>query len=396
MRWSNFVRIVREMVAPHPRKRLLLARGFVVGSALLWLPTFSLLCGIFNNQALLAQSWESAATSAPTSVPTQAPGKTPAIAPRAVGAPALTRERLAIVDRQIAVAPITAIRFENIEGAPVRVLNATVKIVSVNDELLITPPVLSLINDTGKRITTLRAGLSASSQFDDNSELQVEIAPRASYILQPDWRRWYTMVESIRPEELVARVVAVRFDDGSTWGNVLGVTSVHRPATTAALAPKIAAEVEDSSAPQPGDAQYIPARFINPEGAPLSIYRADTKADKPGPDATNGLVFGSGTASYLPVVTLTNKTDRRIVAIKLRFKADAESHSVTATRADIGPHGTYIFRRNSVMAGSPENMHVQVLGVEFADGSVWGSMNSEINARDLWIDVPVSFIKPHP
>ena len=58
MRWSNFVRIVKEMVAPHPRKQHSLAQGFVVGSALLWLPTFSLLCGIFNNQALLAQSWE--------------------------------------------------------------------------------------------------------------------------------------------------------------------------------------------------------------------------------------------------------------------------------------------------------------------------------------------------
>jgi hypothetical protein len=90
------------------------------------------------------------------------------------------------------------------------------------------------------------------------------------------------------------------------------------------------------------------------------------------------------------VITLSNVTGQRIVALKLRFKADDESQAVTAFRVTIEPHGTYTSSRNSVMSGNAERMRVQVLGVQFEDGSIWGAMNSNINARDAVVPIPDS------
>jgi hypothetical protein len=54
----------------------------------------------------------------------------------------------------------------------------------------------------------------------------------------------------------------------------------------------------------------------------------------------------------------------------------------------IEPHQSYVFRRTSVMLGTPVNMHVQILGVVFDDQSIWGSMNSSISTRDWWASTP--------
>ena len=35
--------------------------------------------------------------------------------------------------------------------------------------------------------------------------------------------------------------------------------------------------------------------------------------------------------------------------------------------------------------GEAEEMTVQLLGVRFADGSTWGTMDSTIDARDRWV-----------
>jgi hypothetical protein len=53
----------------------------------------------------------------------------------------------------------------------------------------------------------------------------------------------------------------------------------------------------------------------------------------------------------------------------------------------MGPHATAAFRWDTSLPGRPEDMRVQLLGVRFADGSTWGTLDSWIDARDEWIDI---------
>lgn len=297
------------------------------------------------------------------------------------GVPALTTEQASEIDRDVSTTPETVIPFENSASGPIRITRATLKIVRVGNELLITPPVLSLTNDTGKRITRLRVDLRAGQIFEDSVGFDVAIGPHDSYLLRPEWREWSNTVKSVRPDELTAKIIGVRFDDGGGWGNNDDLSLTPKPQTEGLLA-------DGSPLPDPSDAQYTPAKFINPNGAPVTVYEARTRTDKPVPNTNERTFFGQGDTSYLPVVTLINNSDERVVGIKLRFKADADSHAVKAIRVAIEPHASYIFAQNSIMAGRPENMHVQVLGVEFEDGRVWGSMDSWIDSRQLWVKVP--------
>ncbi len=130
--------------------------------------------------------------------------------------------------------------------------------------------------------------------------------------------------------------------------------------------------------------------FLNPAGAPLVIYTAKTRLiTRPDERPPSDFILDSrGEITHMPVVTLSNTTDRRIVAVKLRFKADADSHAVTVVNGAIEPRGTLVFTRNKAMSGSAREMKVQVLGVRFEDGSVWGSLDSRIDTRQTWLPVP--------
>lgn len=397
---ANVRQRVKDILAPQRRGAFSVLHRVVVGSTLIWLFVFSICFGALNNTDVRAQTLAITPTPGADSErdPAQAPKASATVSPRAIGDPGLTVEQEHDVARAINSAPETVIRSENLAGAPVHVSRATLKIVPVGGEWLITPPVLSMANNADKRITSVRVGLRAAESFSDSSEFRVDIAPHQTFVLRPDWRRWWNKVKSIRSEELVAEVTGVVFGDDSAWGDVSGLmnpwASPSASLRPVAQDPVLAGSPSTSLAGEQDGTRSIPAKFLNPEGAPLTIYRAETRADAPRSQETDGLLLSSGKASYLPVVTLTNETDQRIVAVKLRFKADADSHAVAARRISIEPHASYIFESNATIAGSPEEMHVQVLGVEFADGAVWGAMDSEVHSRDLWVDVPLAIKRP--
>jgi len=160
------------------------------------------------------------------------------------------------------------------------------------------------------------------------------------------------------------------------------------PRTYATPPPAAAAPASPSGSPRAaaqGSAilYYVPAKYINPDGAPLVIS-----------DASSGVIERGGGSGgkdliYLPQVRLTNDTNRRITAVKLRFKWDAPGvHAVTARVVSIEPRGSISFRNDMVVSGNPEQMKVQVVAVEFEDGGKWGSMNSMINSGPDWLPAP--------
>jgi len=120
----------------------------------------------------------------------------------------------------------------------------------------------------------------------------------------------------------------------------------------------------------------IPAEFRNPAGAPVVIEEAIVARED-----IDGNDIG------LPHVRLRNLTGRAVKDVKLRFKVNRESHAVSVLFAGLGPHATSSFRWSTWLEGRPEDMKVQLLGVRFADGTTWGTLDSWIDARDQWIPV---------
>jgi beta-lactamase regulating signal transducer with metallopeptidase domain len=258
--------------------------------------------------------------------------------------------------------PPVPVRFENADDAPVLVRAAETKLVPASGGLEhILPPVVTMENVTGRVVSEVRVSFGDDGAWRDVVPFPVTIAPRGRYVLRPDYRRWLNTRAAGKTTRLAVRVTGVTFADGGSWGQ------------RDRVAPEVAA---------PASGEEFPAGFENPPGAPLVVVDARSKA------------AGDGYAA-LPTVTVSNTTDRRIVVVKLRFKAGADAHAVTVQRVDIGPSGRHVFASDTTLAGSPDRVTVQVVGVEFENGDVWGLLDSTIDSR--WPDVPVpNAIRPKP
>ena len=133
-----------------------------------------------------------------------------------------------------------------------------------------------------------------------------------------------------------------------------------------------------------------PARYINPTGAPIVIASAWTASavDRSGQSEAERAFDRGHAVTMQPEVLLRNASRRAVVAIKLRFKADDASHAVTIVHARLAPGAEYLYARTMTMWGDPADMRVQVLGVQFADGGTWGSLDAAIDAGQEWIATP--------
>lgn len=318
----------------------------------------------------------------------------------------LSQEQAKQVGERLDKASEVLIQIENQNGSPLKITEARVKVIALEKELsargraeeLVSPSTIRLVNQTNARITFLRLSLKASNSWHDIVGFNVSIEPRAEYVLHPDWKKWSNTIEPGRAGSLVAQVVAVKFEDGKSWGRLDPRDDSQLIAPTAPTSSEEPTPQPDAPVAQTLQAttdeggKYFPSQFENLAGAPLIITEAHARQVALTDDMR---VFNnSREAASLPVVKLLNVTGRRVSALKLRFKADAESHAVTAFRVTIEPHGSYTFSRNSVMSGSAERMRVQVVGVQFEDGSVWGAMDSMIDARDAVVPVPNSISLP--
>jgi len=89
--------------------------------------------------------------------------------------------------------------------------------------------------------------------------------------------------------------------------------------------------------------------------------------------------------TLLPEVRLANRSGHRLVAVKLRYKAESESHAVSVFSTSLEPGATATLWKDFVMQGRAADMTVQVVGARFENGDVWGFMDSLIDARDAWV-----------
>ncbi len=372
--------------------------------------TLTLAATFFHSDAAFAQPPRSAVTASVVQPTEQtAPVLAGASTPQAQGQPVLSQEERDDLWRQVSAAEFVPTKFKNADDAPLIIMDSKIKVVPIGDNLeLVTAPVVALQNTSGRPINFLRLQLTISSEARDIVGFPVRILPNASFVLRPNERQWWNTVKRA-PKAIHTQIVGVRFDDGSTWGNVPYNENTPAIASAAPDAPPGSTEV--TATPSANEAppteppsslpigllahdrvEYAPAYYLNSTGAPLVIREAITPIIL---RAANNFLPDSNTA-YLPTVTLINTTAQRIVALKIRFKTKTDEHAVNAFRATIEPHSPFVYRPKPslYLSGKATDMRVQIIGVEFEDGSVWGSMNSRINTREEWIEVPQTIRRP--
>lgn len=320
--------------------------------------------------------------------------------------------------RALTVEPTVA-RFRNRLRAPVRIRYAEVRLVPDLGQGSVgaTTPELWLENrDPARRVSALLLAFDLPTTHD-RTWVEVSIAPAGSTRLRVDARHWAAVASPDEVEQLTVQIVGVRYSDGESWGAhddrtaheapavsatpaIPGVEAAPRAETAprAEAAPQVEAAPEDEPAlvapearpdpnaaprpwaePRPGRSGWIPARVRNPEGAPVLILEAGTPPHSAHPS-------GGRAMAGLPEVVIANRSTRTVVALRMRFKAEPEGHAVSSYKVAIPPGGTAIVHReNFEMWGTPAAMTVQLLGVRFADGSTWGTLDSTIDARDAWV-----------
>lgn len=355
--------------------------------------------------------------------------------PKAEGADAIDERWTA---KARSVEPTSA-RFRNRTDSPVRIRYAEVRNVegAAPGSVGITMPELVIENrDPSRRLVALLMGFDLPTTRD-RTWVDIAIAPAETARLELQSRQWSAVVPADDASQLTIHIAGARFDDGHSWRAAPSAPSgkpetspkdapaARGPSSGATPAPpapdwadqkwpetkwpeqkdpktqwpktpmpdhqwpetawpdakdKVTPRAPDPAhAPKPPrDARKIPARIRNPERAPVVIVEALTPVhETPKP--------GEQPMTWLPDVKLENRSSKTVVSVRLRYKPNTDSHAVTGQDVRIAPHGSAVVHRDLETWGRPQDMTVQLLGVRFSDRTVWGTLDSSIDARDAWV-----------
>lgn len=304
------------------------------------------------------------------------PAETPAPTPHAQGA-----KTHSWLDRALRVDPIDA-NLRNDRGNPVQIRSGTIRLVPGVEPGAVgaTMPELMLENvDPARTVTEVLVGIDLPTTHDRMSE-PIGIAPgrSAALLLAPE--KWAAVVPTAESAQLLVRILAVEFSDGTHWGvadTPAPPKAYERRKSHGAKAPTPRPS-DDAITPPSWSGPMQVAKFRNLAHAPVAIVEANTPLSPATPD-------GDG-STWLPGVRIENHSKLEVVALRLRYKAASESHAVSGFTVSIPPGGAIDLRKTYWMDGSAQVMTVQLLGVRFADGTVYGSMGSRIDARWPWVE----------
>jgi len=312
---------------------------------------------------------------------------TPRATPDAVAPPAEGQASRAWLGRAANTPPVS-VRFNNDSKAPVRIVAASVRGVAAaeGDEAGLTMPEIELENrDPSRRVVAVQLALDLPTTRD-RIWCAIAVPAKGAARLAVASDQWSAVVPKADSGRLLVHLVGAWFDQGDPW--TTGEASM-TPAVPPTSAPERASEAPTSPPASSSSSRdvmtdafttthFTRARFRNPPDAAVVITEARTPA--------HPRTSGGREMTFVPEVQLVNRSSRRVVEVKLRFKADAESHAVTIVKGSIAPGATVVVRKDGFETwGRAADMTVQVVGARFEDGTVWGSMDSLIDARDAWI-----------
>ena len=336
------------------------------------------------------QSWSVAAAgillslSLAVATPVPASGPVPTPPPDASRTPVARGESDG--PRRAASTTVGVVGHRNEPDAPVLILEARARSLQgvEGNRVGITMPQLRLANRDDRRVRGLRLALDLPSTRD-RIWVRVNISAGEEAFLVVPRRQWSSVVASWEARALEIQIVGVEFTDGSKWvaEGPLQPSPPPRPRKAEYDAPRAPTPVPPEidrrlRARADTHGPTRPARFRNPAGARVMIVQALTPLT---PVPAEGRSH-----TWLPRVRVENRAGQRVVALRIRYKADRESHAVSGFDVSIEPGGTVTLAKDTFpVSGRAEAMTVQLLGARFEDGSVWGTMDSSIDARDAWV-----------
>ena len=290
---------------------------------------------------------------------------------------------------------------------PVRVISARVRsrvLVSesspLQERVRLDAPEIELENIGDRAIGAVRVRLRTPEVSQDEMWRDIHISPHGRAVLRIPADQWSNDAPPSQAQRFEISIANAQFvgearpDAGEREAPTAptpkppAIASLQHPGERmdASGQPAIPTEIETD--PQDvAEADRVPARVLNPEGAPIVIVAAWTPRRPPAPSTneTERAMDRGHPLTFIPALVLHNTSPRNVIRVRLRYKADRESHAVSVVDEPIGPGETLRLPPGRSMWGTPEAMTVQVLGVTFADGDIWGSVDSMIDTREGWI-----------
>jgi beta-lactamase regulating signal transducer with metallopeptidase domain len=293
-------------------------------------------------------------------------------------------------------------------STPLRIFSATVRARAIGSgRTQLDAPEIEVENTGARAIRSVQVKLHTPGVSDDRVWNDQLITPGEHTVVRVPAEHWWQEVPSANASRFEAGIASVRFvDEPRSAQRDVGAdvapappSATPTPTPGARHAPKAApGPTKWTPAPAPpassgdvllyhGDGPRVQASVWNPENAPVVIEDAWVPRDPPAPSGSEAeRAFDRGHAvTWQPGLALHNTSARRVVGLRLRFKADPESHAVTGVEESIEPGQWLFLLPRGSMWGKPDAMTVQVLGVRFADAGTWGSLDSTIDTRQGWI-----------
>jgi hypothetical protein len=249
---------------------------------------------------------------------------------------------------------------------PVRLLGVRARLTPVKDEARIDSPELELENTSHLSIRSVLVRLATPGLSTDQFWCSIALAPGVRTTLRIPIAQWANEGSIGTLSAFKATITDARETVAPEDGE-------------SAVAPRAMTEPRPTPPPQ---AEPVAAKVFQTAEGPVLVEHAWTPRSSPTSD--NDMDRGHD-LTWTPGFDLRNTSTRTVLSVRIRFKADPESHAVTAIQGPIAPGQTLRIAPGTTMWGRPEAMTIQVLGVLFTDGSVWGSLDSTIDTRQGWI-----------
>src|SRR5205085_10888138 len=94
-----------------------------------------------------------------------------------------------------------------------------------------------------------------------------------------------------------------------------------------------------------------------------------------------------GRITELPSIVVRTHSRQTIVRVRVRWQGGFGQHAVSSFHLEIEPGESWMTSHPAPVIDWPTGpVGVQLLGVQFEDGSTWGSFDSTIRTADPWVD----------
>jgi TonB family protein len=285
---------------------------------------------------------------------------------------------------KLSAAEPIALRFENIEKAPLSIVHVKARVISrdkknnqnvpgdASDDYLVSP-IVTVTNNSDRRVTALLLEFRTGGAEPDYlyRELDSQLEPEASITIGERVERFLAL--PTEPSSWVVKVAGAVFDGGTYWGFAVRPPPVRLPVWVS--------EEKLTSAASAAKERKI--RFKNVRGVPLTVTQASARAIRESDVAADdyrGSRWLHSLYLVFPSVKFLNNTDRRIIMLQLRVRTKEGELVIRQQGVNIEPQQSYTLtvspaeRLHYLETRDLKSVEVKLEGVMFEDNEHWGRL----------------------